>query len=424
MAQARSMLANPENGRVTVISASECLPQSVALRSSLERACLAFPEGAPTIAHMSLNACTKASIRADVVVLVAEATPLAALDLVLAAIDPAVSAEVVLISDANANVRSRRDALVMKQDDATTALPGILRGILRATHARRGMETELALVTRVLGTVREELDAREEEIQMAAMVQRDFLPLHRDLERGFQIATLFRPLCGVSGDVFNIKTLDESTVSIFIADAVGHGVPAALLGMAVARSVELVEREGAQQRILGPAETLDRLNQNLVQHQRTTTRFATAVAALLDVSTRTLRLASAGHPPCFLMRAGEMPRTLEMPGGLLGVFPDEEDIEASVVLEEGDAVVFYSDGVEQALYTPDGPGHPQAFAAASGASSADEVIERLAAQLDAHAGSLHPEDDVTLLVLYAGSKKQVDRRARARDNYSPNRRVA
>ena len=70
------------------------------------------------------------------------------------------------------------------------------------------METELALVTRVLGTVREELDAREEEIQMAAMVQRDFLPLHRDLERGFQIATLFRPLCGVSGDVFNIKTLD------------------------------------------------------------------------------------------------------------------------------------------------------------------------------------------------------------------------
>ncbi len=362
---------------------------------------------------MALHACATASLRCDAVILVADATPSAALDLVLASIDPTAAPEVILVARLAPDVVAHHDALVCSPDDPPAVLVGMIRGVLRCAQARRAATQELALVTRVLGNLREELDSREEEIQMAAMVQRDFLPLHQDLDHGFQVATLFRPLAGVSGDVFNIKPLDQSAVSIFIADAVGHGVPAALLGMAVARSVELTERDGTSHRILGPGETLDRLNRNLIEHQRGTTRFATAVAALLDFSSRTLRLASAGHPACFLMRAGELPRSLEMPGGLLGVFPEEEYVEASVVLEEGDAVVFYSDGVEQALYGADGPGHPRAFAAASGASSADEVIERLTAELDAHAGSLHPEDDVTLLVLFAGPRTQesVQRRA-------------
>ncbi len=362
---------------------------------------------------MALSGCATASLRCDAVVLVAEATPAAALDLVLASIDPTAAPEVILVATLPMGAGLEHDALIYSPTDDPSILVGMLRGVLRCAQARRAVTQELGLVTRVLGNLREELDAREEEIQMAAMVQRDFLPLHRNLEHGFQVATLFRPLAGVSGDVFNIKPLDDSAVSIFIADAVGHGVPAALLGMAVARSVELTEREGTSHRILGPAETLDRLNRNLIEHQRGTTRFATAVAALLDSSSRTLRLASAGHPACFLMRAGELPRSLEMPGGLLGVFPEEQYVEASVVLEEGDAVVFYSDGVEQALYGSDGPGHPRAFAAASGASSAEEVIERLAAELDAHAGSLHPEDDVTLLVLYAGPKSEASAARRA-----------
>lgn len=414
MALVRSPISIARGGSVAVISASECLSQSLALRSALD---LAFGANVsldtPTIAHLALSGCTNASLRCDVIVLVADATPLAALDLVFSAIDPSAAPEVILVTRATADARSQRDALVLSPDENSYVLVGMIRGILRCAAARRVVAQELALVTKVLGSLREELEAREEEIQMAAMVQRDFLPLHRDLEHGFQVATLFRPLAGVSGDVFNIKPLDDTAVSIFIADAVGHGVPAALLGMAVSRSVELVERQGNAQRILGPAETLDRLNRNLIEHQRSTTRFATAVAALLEFDTRTLRIASAGHPPCFLMRAGEMPRSLEMPGGLLGVFPDEEYLEATVVLEEGDAVVFYSDGVEQALYASDGPGHPRAFAAASGASSADEVIERLAAELDTHAGSLHPEDDVTLLVLFAGPRSDAGQKRAA-----------
>ena len=118
------------------------------------------------------------------------------------------------------------------------------------------------LLGRVVESLRAELEERNEELQLAALVQKDFLPAPLAPLHGVRVASLYRPLAQVSGDVYHIEQLDDDRIAIFLADAVGHGIPAALLGMAVCRSLETTDRIDGQLRLLGPGETLARANRS------------------------------------------------------------------------------------------------------------------------------------------------------------------
>ncbi|MBI1303043.1 MAG: SpoIIE family protein phosphatase [Phycisphaera sp.] len=297
------------------------------------------------------------------------------------------------------------DAIPVGAADAE--LVPFLRGILACAPTLRDARRELALLNRFVGSMRNELEERNEELQLAALVQRDFLPLPVPELHGVQVATFYRPLAQVSGDVYHVEQLDDDRLSIFIADAVGHGIPAALLGMAVCRSLETTERVHGQLRLLGPGETLARANVRLAEHQRATTRFATAIAAVLDCRQRTIRLAAAGHPPAILLRPGEAPRHIECDGGLLGIFPDEVYGEIELALEPHDKLLFYSDGFEQAFTDDGSPSHFKEFAALTEIDDPETVVQEIAARIDAQSGSLHQADDLTLLCISVGETAAV-----------------
>jgi sigma-B regulation protein RsbU (phosphoserine phosphatase) len=154
-------------------------------------------------------------------------------------------------------------------------------------------------------------------------------------------------------------------------------------------------------RVLGPGETLVRANRRLIEHQRGTTRFATAVAGLLDCRTRRLRLAVAGHPPAILLRPGHEPKPIEIDGGLLGVFPDETYEELTLELEPNDRLLLYSDGFEQAFFEGGSARHVDEFGKLAGVLDAEQLVEEIAARIDAQSGSLHQADDLTLLCISA-----------------------
>jgi serine phosphatase RsbU (regulator of sigma subunit) len=274
-----------------------------------------------------------------------------------------------------------------------------LRGVIACAGGLREARRELGLLNRVVGSMRSELEERSDELHLAALVQQDFLPLPLPAIHGVRVSSLYRPLAQVSGDVYNIEQVDEDCMSVFLADAVGHGIPAALLGMAVCRALETTERVGGATRVLGPSETLFRANKSLVERQRATTRFATAVAALVDCRRRVLRLSTAGHPPAILLRPGEAPRILEVDGGLLGVFPDEFFNEIEVPLETNDRILLYSDGFEQAFLENGAARHVDEFARLGGILDSEQLVREIAMRLDAHSGSLHPADDLTLLCI-------------------------
>ena len=309
------------------------------------------------------------------------------------------SARVLAVSDLLALTPPRSTSDVMPLARVESDLVPYLRGVLACASNLREARRELSLLGRVVDSMRSELEERSEELQLAALVQRDFLPLPVPAVHGVRVATFYRPLAGVSGDVYHVEQLDEDRVSIFLADAVGHGIPAALLGMAICRSLETIDRTNGDARLLGPSETLSRANRRLVEHQRATTRFATAIAGVLDCRTRRLRLAIAGHPPAILLRPGCAPEQIACEGGLLGIFPDEPYEEIELELRPNDRLLFYSDGFEQA-FTEDGASrHVEEFGLLSGVLDADQLVQEIASRIDQQSGSLHQADDLTLLCI-------------------------
>lgn len=297
---------------------------------------------------------------------------------------------------------------------------GVLAAMVFALVARQSavdaMSSELHVLQAAQGGIRGEMERMHEEMQLASAVQREFLPRTLPRAPGLDFAVLFRPASYVSGDIYDVQALDSRHVGFFIADAVGHGVPAALLTMYLTRSLVTAEGFHHERRLLKPAETLTRLNHDLCARQHDTARFATAVYGLIDTVTREVTLAGAGHPPPLRIR-GPHVDSIETDGPLLGVFAEAEFTEQRFTLEPGQALLMHTDGLEMAFPEIDAQtgrlrqqtkayrDHLTRLARAAGLGSAEEpadlarLTRGLASLLDEQAGSLHAGDDVTVLAL-------------------------
>ncbi len=296
--------------------------------------------------------------------------------------------------------------------------PAMVCGMWHAVRAQsawvQSARAEAALVREHHGGLRREMARIDEELRLAARLQRSFLPDATALPEvgDIRFHTLWRPAGYVGGDIYDVFRLDERRVGFFLADAVGHGVPAALMTMYIKRSLQTKMIDpGADRgyRILQPAEALEQLNADMLAPSSARDRFATALYGVIDTQTRELTLARGGHPPPLLLRVGGGVERLSPEGGLLGIFPDEPFEEMTVTLGAGDRVVLYSDGFELALRDPPdrirGTGndrrHMERLIALRDGDAAAGMAE-LEAELDREAGSLSPDDDVTLILLDVG----------------------
>jgi sigma-B regulation protein RsbU (phosphoserine phosphatase) len=291
----------------------------------------------------------------------------------------------------------------------------LLHGLLhRQRHVLR-MRHEAALAQRFQGGVSGEMARIHEELQLASIIQRDLLPRELPRVHGVEFGVLWRPVNYVSGDIYEVVRLDEDHVGLFLADAVGHGVPAALMTMVLCQSLRPMEQNHHGWRLRPPSEVLAQLNQAMIHRQSGHTRFATAVYGVLDCRSRVLTIAGAGHPHPLLVSADGSCTEIKTQGGLLGVFPDEpfDQIEVEVAL--GDRLVFFSDGFEQAFPHPGTNLNDRRLPTAryrreierlALAGTAEGMIEQLSASLDEQRGSLHQVDDLTLICANAGPLEQ------------------
>jgi phosphoserine phosphatase RsbU/P len=288
----------------------------------------------------------------------------------------------------------------------------MLRGVLHRSSITRDLQRELCLVERFHGGLESQLSQVHEELQLAAMVQREFLPSSLPSLYGVECGVLWRPAHYVSGDIYEVTRLDHDHLGVFIADAVGHGVPAALMTMVIARSLTLFDEQHPDRRLLAPGEVLSRLNNRLICHRDGSTRFATGVYALVDCRSRTMKVAGAGHPAPLHARNDGTVTSLTTEGGLLGIFPDEIYTEVEVELELDDRVLFYSDGFEVAFPTATCDRYEQhlptkryrdEFSEMLACQTPAMMIEHIQKRIDAQRGSLHQVDDLTLICLQAGA---------------------
>ncbi len=189
-------------------------------------------------------------------------------------------------------------------------------------------------------------DNLTEQLRLAGLVQRDFLPANLPNSDAAQWAVTFIPAEWVSGDIYDVARIDEQHIGFYIADAVGHSMPAALLTIFIKQAMVMRETIDKSYRIFSPTEVITNLNLKMLGQRLSGYQFATCCYCLLNVKTRQLTLARAGHPYPILFRAGEAPRPLETRGALLGVFESAEFTQASIQLRSGDRLLLYSDGAE------------------------------------------------------------------------------
>jgi serine phosphatase RsbU (regulator of sigma subunit) len=204
---------------------------------------------------------------------------------------------------------------------------------------RRYMEQREALAK----TVQQQRDNLLKDVELAAQVQRLFLPSGKPAIAGLEIAGMMQPARGVGGDYYDYIPIDAHTTQIIIADVAGKGVPAALLMSATAAALRL-----AANRERNMLEQVERLNTG-IHSVSDAERYVTLLIAEIDVHKRTLQYVNCGHNPALLFRAatGTLTR-LNSSCPPIGLSPEEICELASADLSPGDVVVFYTDGVTEA----------------------------------------------------------------------------
>ena len=189
----------------------------------------------------------------------------------------------------------------------------------------------------------------QRQLRIASQVQRELLPHALPRVDGISFAAVYRPTDYVSGDIYDIRRLDDGYVALALVDAEGHGISAALLTVFIKRALPNEGRRGRIFRPLRPDEVLTRLNDELLEAGLSEAQFAAAVYALIDVRTRRVELARGGAPYPILPHADGRCRLLHPAGPLIGVVPNATFTLESFELAPGESLVLYSDGLERVL---------------------------------------------------------------------------
>jgi hypothetical protein len=129
----------------------------------------------------------------------------------------------------------------------------------------------------------------EQELEVAKLIQQNFLPKQLPELSGWQVAAYYRPAREVGGDFYDVIPLPEGKVGFVVGDVTDKGVPAALV-MAATRSV----LRASAQRLVNPGETLERVNEHLCPDMPEK-MFVTCLYGVLDPETGRFRFANAGH---------------------------------------------------------------------------------------------------------------------------------
>jgi serine phosphatase RsbU (regulator of sigma subunit) len=286
---------------------------------------------------------------------------------------------------------------------------GRLAGLAATRKIIDGLQRENALLRKFDNGLNSQITQMDEEMRLAARLQVDFLPRKLPEVGNVKFNVFFRPASYVSGDIYDVARLDEGHVAFFVADVVGHGMPAALLTIFLKRTLQTKEiLNGGAYRIIPPDEALAHLNNELLGQQLSHCQFVTMAYAILNTRTLELKWARAGHPLPMRLSTEGGAEELDLDGALLGVFADEKFPLQTLQLKAGDSILFYSDGFESAFADPGDPNggminerYRAEFAKLAGAGP-EEKFAAMVRELDHQAGSLHQRDDLTALMLTIG----------------------
>ena len=233
-------------------------------------------------------------------------------------------------------------------------------------------------------------------MEEARQIQNSILPRQIPQPGDFEIAARTVAAEIVGGDFYDVITLDDDVFDVAVADATGHGLPAALqvrdvftgLRMGLAREYKLTR-------------TVARLN-SIIHRSRLATKFVTLFLAEMNLDGRII-YCNAGHPAAVVMRADGSVAFLQAGGMILGPNPNARYTFGIDELKPGDLLVLYTDGITEATSEPDGEeyGRDRLIHALRTARHLDPlaIVDRVYLDVEEFSAVSPPADDQTLVVV-------------------------
>jgi PAS domain S-box-containing protein len=239
------------------------------------------------------------------------------------------------------------------------------------------------------------------DLERAQIIQRALLPAQPPQLETVHVNALYRPGMSVGGDLYDICRLDDGRIALYVADATGHGVAAAMLSVLFKQRLEMCDQAGSA---LEPAEVLTSVNERLCTDTLTPGMFLTAAYVLLDTKTQELRCASAGHTPMMLLREDGECLLLERTGPALGIVKTPQFTEHQLELQSGDQLILHTDGLTEGMESEGTEGLRDLITSAmtddmlDGPGKLRKLYDGVSERARSTANDEGP-DDVTLLVL-------------------------
>ncbi len=246
-----------------------------------------------------------------------------------------------------------------------------------------------------LSEVEEAERAMEKDMQQAALIQRRLLPSQPPPVTGLDIAGKTTPCRTVGGDYYDFLAFPDGRLGMLVGDVAGKGMPAALLMSSLQARVQVLFEESGEL-----ARKVGRLNKAICSNCPDN-RFITFFITILDPATGELVYTNAGHNPPLVVREGGGFETLGGGGVILGILPQAAYQESRIILNRGDTLVLFSDGVTEAVNPGDedfGEERLAALVASLRDSLAADIVKAIDAAVSEFTRGAPAADDITVVV--------------------------
>jgi sigma-B regulation protein RsbU (phosphoserine phosphatase) len=235
----------------------------------------------------------------------------------------------------------------------------------------------------------------EHDLDMAREVQLRLLPPKPSRMPHAEFATRFLPARTIGGDLYDFLRYDDQCIGIAMGDVSGKAAPAALYAALISGIMR-----AATSQALSPAAMLKQLNDSL-QERKMDAQYVTMLFAVWNDEKQTLQIANAGAVQPLFCRAGQV-ETVQAEGFPLGMFKDVSYEEFTLSTRPGDAIIFFSDGIVDAVNEQEEMFGTERLTELVGRqlkNTAEGMVDAIYQELSAFQGGVERFDDETVVVL-------------------------
>ena len=252
--------------------------------------------------------------------------------------DPAIAQIPAIMLTAHGSEESEVRCLQAGADDFVTkpVNAAVLRARIETQLRLRSMRRQLQRQNEELEEWRRNL---ERDLRAAQLTQQSLIPQKPPTIAGWEVATWYRPVIQVGGDIYGWLHMKDGRILFWIADGTGHGAAAALL----TTLAKLLFHHGSVEHD-GPATVMEAVN-NDFRSIFGARSFMTAMCVAVDPATGRATVVGAGHPPVLIAHHSGGTESIASVAPPLGLIEHPEFTETIVDLDSGDAFLLYTDGL-------------------------------------------------------------------------------